>query len=120
MSVLNMLPQTGGGSDIALRELKTGTTGQRTLSGSATTTVDGYALVVGIAFQASGTNQTVTCTHNGTGQTAFKETYVDGERVKVFFFKMKAGDTIAASCATPNTSATVYASTYHIYELSVQ
>ena len=118
MSVLNMLPQTGG-SNITLRELQTGTSGQRTLSGSATATVDGYAFVVGIAFQASGTTQTVTCTLNGTDQTALRETYIDGERVKVFFLKTSPGDTIAVTCTTPNTSATVYASTYHIYEASI-
>ena len=116
-----MLPQMGGAvpSAINMTVLNTGTTGQRTLTGSATATADGYAYVVGIAFQTSGTNQTVSCTHNGAGQTALRETYIDGERVKGFFFSVKAGDTIGVTCTTPNTSATVYASTYHIYQLTI-
>lgn len=122
MAIIDMLPQMGGAvpSVINMTTLKTGTTGQRTLTGSATTTVDGYAYVVGIAFQGSGSNQTVSCTHNGTGQTALQETYIDGERVKGFFFSIKAGDTIGVTCTTPNTGATIYASTYHIYQLAIE
>lgn len=121
MAIIDMLPQMGGAvpSAINMTVLNTGTTGQRTLTGSATATADGYAYVVGIAFQTSGTNQTVSCTHNGAGQTALRETYTDGERVKGFFFSVKAGDTIGVTCTTPNTSATVYASTYHIYQLTI-
>lgn len=122
MAIIDMLPQAGGAapSVLTMTVLNTGTTGQRTLTGSATATSDGYAYVVGVVFQASGTNQTVSCTHNGTGQTALRETYIDGERVKGFFFSVKAGDTIGVTCTTPNTGATVYASSYHIYQLAIE
>ncbi len=122
MAIIDMLPQLGGGSTPSVINLTlrtSGTSGQRTLTGNTTATVDGYALVVGVAFQAQGTNQTVSCTHNSASQTAFRETYIDGERVKVFFFATHVGDSIGVTCTTPNTSSTVYASTYHIYELTI-
>ena len=115
----NLCVKMGGVSSVInITELRTGTTGTRTLTGSTTATADGYVYIVGVAFQAQGTNQTVSCTHNEVNQTAIKETVIDGERVKAFFFSVKTGDTIGVTCTTPSSST--YASTYYIYQLTIK
>lgn len=116
MSIINMLPVSGGG-EISITYLSSGSSGERTLTGSATTTKTGYGIVIASCHQQTGSDLTSSCSYNGTGQSAVNNILKDSQRLMTYIFPIVPGKTISVTVRTP--SSTVYASAYLIYQAEV-
>lgn len=115
MSIINMLPVSGG--DLSITYLSSGSSGERTLTGSATTTKTGYAIVIASCHQQTGSDLTSSCSYNGASQSAVNNVLKDSQRLMTYIFPIVPGKTISVTVRTP--SSTVYASAYLIYQAEV-
>lgn len=102
---------------ISISYLSSGSTGNRTLTGSATTTANGYAVVICTCHQQSGSDLTSTCSYDGSSKSANQNILKDSIRLMTYIFPIVPGKTISVTVSTPST--TVYSSAYLMYQVTV-